>query len=141
MENSTSSDQVAPNRGVIEIRLREVRQLSDALDPSPFREKDLDASAEEYIVESVKEIPARAVSELLIHVDNPIGLSEERIVQDAIHVHFARRARLLRRDLRRLLRRGLISLGIGVAFLMVVFILVQVLGRVMGRGRFRDIVP
>jgi hypothetical protein len=40
----------------------------------------------------------------------------------------------LRRDLRRLLRRGEISLGIGVAFLAVFFILAQVLGRLMGES-------
>ncbi len=120
-------------RGVIEVRLREVRQLFDALDPSPFREKDLDPDAEEYIVESVKELPSGAPCALVIHLDQPTGLpDEERAVGDAIRVHFARRAKLLRRDLRRLFRRGLISLAIGVAFLITIFVVVRLIGQVLG---------
>jgi len=125
---------VTPNCNIIEVRLRELNQLFDALDPSPFREKDLDGKAEEYIVESVKELPTRAPSALLIHVDQPTSLSEQRVAGDAIRVHFARRSSLLRRDLRRLLHRGVISLGIGVAFLAVFFILAQLLGQLMGES-------
>lgn len=117
---------------IIEVHLRELSQLFDALDPSPFREKDLDGSAEEYIVESVKELSSGATFSLLIHLDQPTGPFDECVVGDAIRVHFAGRSRLLRRDLRRLLRRGLISLGIGVAFLAVFFIIAQVVGRLMG---------
>jgi hypothetical protein len=134
VENRSSDDQVTPNCGIVKVRLRELNQLFDALDPSPFREKDLDGNAEEYIVESVKELPAKAPCALLIHLDQPTSLSDQRMVGDAIRVHFARRSRLLRRDLRRLLRRGVISLGIGVAFLAVFFILAQVLGRLMGES-------
>jgi hypothetical protein len=119
---------------VIEVRLREVRQLFDALDPSPFREKDLDPDAEEYIVESAKELPSGAPCALVIHLDQPTGLpDEERAVGDAVRVHFARRARLLRRDLRRLFRRGFISLAIGVAFLVTIFAVVRLLGSVPGQ--------
>lgn len=134
MENSSSDGQVTPNCGSIAVHLRELNQLFDALDPSPFREKDLDSDAEEYIVESAKELSSSEPCELVIHLDQPTSLSNQRMVRDAIRVHFARRASLLRRDLRRLLRRGLISLGIGVAFLAVFFIAAQVLGRVMGES-------
>lgn len=41
---------------VIEMKLREVRQLFDTLDPSPFHEKDLDAAAEEYLVSAAREL-------------------------------------------------------------------------------------
>ena len=122
-------------RGVIEVRLREVRQLFDALDPSPFREKDLDPDAEEYIVESAKELPSGTLCVLVIHLDRPTGLpDEERAVGDAIRVHFARRAKLLRRDLRRLFRRGLISLAIGVAFLVAIFVIVRLVGQLLGES-------
>jgi hypothetical protein len=118
---------------VIEVRLREVRQLFDALDPSPFREKDLDPDAEEYIVESLKELPSGSPCALVIHLDEPTGLPDEgRAVGDAVRVHFARRAEFLRRDLRRLFRRGFISLAIGVAFLVVIFAVVRVIGQLLG---------
>jgi hypothetical protein len=90
LENRSSDEQVTPNHRIIEVRLRELNQLFDALDPSPFREKDLDGNAEEYIVESVKELPAGAPCALLIHLDQPTSLSDQRMVEDAIRIHFAR---------------------------------------------------
>jgi hypothetical protein len=128
------SRQVTPHGGIIEMNLRELSQLFDALDPSPFREKDLDRNAEEYIVDSVKELHFRGPCALVIHLDKPTGLSDERMVQEAIRVHFTRRATLARRDLRRVLRRGAISLAIGSAFLTVFFIMAQLLGRYMGES-------
>ena len=102
------------NPTAIEIHLREMTQLFDSLDHSPFREKDLDRNAEEYIVDSIKELPVRAACELVIHLDQPASTPDEvSIIEEAIHVHFARRAQVLRRELRRLIRRGWISLGIG----------------------------
>jgi hypothetical protein len=121
--------------GVIEVRLREVRQLFDAMDPAPFREKDLDPDAEEYIVESAKELPSRAPTGLVIHLDESTGLpDEERAVGDAVRAHFARQSRLLRRKLVRLLRRGLVSLGIGAAFLAALFVLARLVGHLMGES-------
>lgn len=35
---------------VVEVRVEEVIQLFDTLDPFPFRERDLDKDAEDYIV-------------------------------------------------------------------------------------------
>lgn len=120
---------------VIEVRLRELRQLFDAMDPSPFREKDLDPKAEEYIVESFGELAPRRPRELVIHIDQPPVLADEDpMVVDAVRVHFARRASLLRRDLHRLLRRGFVSLGIGVAFLGVVFALSQLVAHLEGES-------
>lgn len=54
------------------------------------------------------------------------------MVGDAARVHFARRARLLQRDLQRLGRRGLVSLAIGAAFLVVVIGLSQLVSRLGG---------
>ncbi|HVK18675.1 MAG TPA: hypothetical protein VM533_17215 [Fimbriiglobus sp.] len=123
----------AAELGVIEVRLREVRQLFDAMDPSPFREKDLDSKAEEYIVESVKELPSRSPCALVIHLDRPTGLPDEaRCIGDAVRVHFTRQSDRLRRDLHRLIRRGFLSLGIGVGFLAALFAAAQLVSRLMG---------
>ena len=35
---------------LIEIHVSELKQLFNAIDPSPFRERDLDPSAEEFVV-------------------------------------------------------------------------------------------
>jgi hypothetical protein len=54
------------------------------------------------------------------------------VVGKAVRDHFARKALLARRELRRLLRRGIISLGIGLAFLTVVFVLAQTVVGLLG---------
>ena len=48
---SSAGDTIPTESRVIEVRVGEVRQLFNAIDPSPFRERDLDPRAEEFIVE------------------------------------------------------------------------------------------
>lgn len=129
----TSHRSERTDRGILEVRVRALAQLFDAMDPSPFREKELDDNAEEYIVESVKELPRKPSYLLIIHLDQTARHSdEEAVVEEAIQVHFARRAELMHRDLRRLLRRGVISLGIGTMFFSALFAIGQLIGRLMG---------
>jgi len=45
-----AGDAIPPNCAVIEVHVSELKQLFDAIDPSPFRERDLDPKAEEFIV-------------------------------------------------------------------------------------------
>jgi hypothetical protein len=131
------NDAVVAHHGIIKIHLRKLEQLFDSLDHSPFREKDLDRNAEEYIVDSIKELPARAPCQLVIYLDQAVAPQEERIViAEAIHVHFARRAQVLRQNLRQLLRRGSISLAIGLSFFAMVFLLGQLVRRIMGETQW-----
>ena len=44
---------------MIELSVQEVAQLFESLDPYPFREKDLDKDAEEFIVGWARELPGR----------------------------------------------------------------------------------
>ncbi len=105
---------------LIEIRLREVRQLFHTLDPAPFREKDLDEAAEQYLLEACREAggthrPLR----LIIYLPQPEAQSEAALtLEDAVHNYFAYRERQLRADIMRLLRFGAISFVIGLGFLM-----------------------
>jgi probable phosphoglycerate mutase len=131
------SESTAADRGIIKIHVRKLDQLFDSLDHSPFREKDLDRNAEEYIVDSMKEFPARAPCELVIYLDQPAGVREEcNFIAEAIHVHFARRAQVLRQHLRQLLRRGSISLVIGLSFLVTIFLLGQLARGIMGETQW-----
>jgi hypothetical protein len=52
----------------IEIQVEDLSQLFDSLDPFPFRERDLDKSAEEYIVGWAREIGKNQDIEIVIHV-------------------------------------------------------------------------
>ena len=122
-------------RGVIELHLREVEQLFDSLDPWPFYERDLDTDAEEYLVSSVRELSDRRVSSLVVYVDKPSGEpDEQRVVEQAIHRHFERKAQFAARELRELLRRGWISLVIGLAFLVTLLLASEALDRSLEPG-------
>jgi hypothetical protein len=46
----SAGDPIPPKCSVIEVHVSELRQLFNAIDPSPFRDKDLDPKAEEFIV-------------------------------------------------------------------------------------------
>ncbi len=69
---------------VIEIRVDEIAQLFDTLDPYPFREKDLDHEAEEYIVGWARELPSDRPFRIVIHV--PDNSSAERLRQRSIGI-------------------------------------------------------
>ena len=77
---------------LIEIRLRELRQLFNTLDPSPFHERDLDPAAEEYLVSAAREIGPRR-SMLVLHL--PAKTEEEEAVDAvmAIRHYFEYRSR------------------------------------------------
>ncbi len=103
---------------LIELKLRELRQLFHLLDPAPFREKDLDPGAEQYIVEAFREIGHDKPARLVIHLPAVEAASEEaRSLPEAVAHYFDYRARQERIELRSLLKRGVASLAIGLAFL------------------------
>ncbi|MGE0384387.1 MAG: hypothetical protein AB7Q97_06610 [Gammaproteobacteria bacterium] len=118
---------------LIEITLRDVRQLFNNLDPSPFHDKDLDRDAETYLFEAVREIGIDEPIKVVIYlpeeaIDGPDALA----LPAAMHNYFATQGGNVRRDLRHLLRDGVVSLAIGLAFLLFCLSLRQVLGRTGG---------
>ena len=46
----SASDPIPPKCSIIEVHVGELKQLFDAIDPSPFRDRDLDPKAEEFIL-------------------------------------------------------------------------------------------
>lgn len=101
---------------LIEIKLRDVRQLFNTLDPSPFHEKDLDTAAEEYLVSAAREL-GRHPSQLVFHVPANTRSDARVEVASAVRHYFMYRAWHTGEQLRLLLIRGLISLTIGLLFL------------------------
>ena len=134
-EKPFSGDTLPENCGIIEVRLLQMSQLFDSMDPSPFHEKDLDRNAVEYIVGSAYELPDRVPCALVVYLDKPAGVPNEgRVVGDAIREHFARQSQLSRRELRQLLRRGWVSLVIGLSFLATVLAGSALVTRLMNDG-------
>lgn len=103
---------------LIEVRLRELRQLFHHLDPAPFREKDLDPAAESYIEDAVREIGVRRPMRLVVHLPAAERESPDAsTLPEAVANYFEYRARQTGAELRRLLRRAVANLAIGLLFL------------------------
>src|SRR5262245_7058529 len=101
---------------VLELRVHELKQLFDSMDPAPFRARDLDPRAEEFIVGWARELRADPTPSLSVRVEQGATPADETIVHQAVAEFFRNRALAKRRDLHRLLGNGRTSLLIGVAF-------------------------
>lgn len=102
----------------LDLRLRELGQLFNSMDPAPFLERDLDRDAEEYIESWAMEHPAGSRFHITLHLQQPPAQSDSaQLITEAIHNFFTYKAELSRRQLRRLLSDGRTSLIIGLCFL------------------------
>ena len=103
----------------VEVNLREVGQLFNTMDPSPFHERDLDHDAEEFILSWVREFPVNAPVTLIVHLSEfPPGSEPQPLVEEAVHNYFAYRARRNRLEFGRLMKEGRQCLAIGLFFLL-----------------------
>jgi hypothetical protein len=105
--------------GTIQVRIHELRQLFNSIDPSPFRERDLDPDCEEFIVSWAREMPPDRELTVDIQVDREQAAPNELVadVSSAVRSHFAREATLQDLRRRRIVREGRLSLAIGVVLL------------------------
>jgi hypothetical protein len=101
----------------IKLKLRDVSQLFNSMDPSPFIEKDLDERAEEFIVSWAHEFPFNSPLKLRVYLDQWPAEDPQELIRKAVHHYFAYRAKLTELEFRRLMKQGRTSLLIGVAFL------------------------
>ena len=101
----------------ISLKLRELTQLFNSMDPSPFLDRDLDEDAEEFIVSSAREHQGVHAFELVVHLGTPPEPERAAETEDAVQHYFAARAELKHREFRLLLRRGRSALAIGLVFL------------------------
>ena len=138
----SSAGEALPKRcQVIAVRVAELRQLFNAIDPSPFRQRDLDARAEQFIVDWASDLPMDKPWALVVHLDRPAGRPDEAAaLRDAIHEYFGQRVIASRRRLRELFRRGRISLVIALAFLAASIAVGDVVARYLGDGRLAEVV-
>ena len=137
-----SAGDALPQRcAVIEIRVAELRQLFNAIDPSPFRQRDLDPRAEQFIVDWASDLPADRPWGLVVHLDRPAGRADEaEALREAIHEYFGQRVVACRRRLRELFRRGRISLVIALAFLTASTVVGDAVAGYLGDGRLGEVI-
>ena len=83
--------------------LQKASQLFHTLDPSPFRESDLDQEAEEYIVNWALELPKTSPIEIIIHLPwDEFSQSSASDLAGAIKGYFAHRADAMSSEMREL---------------------------------------
>lgn len=108
---------------LIEIRVDRLAQLFHTLDPFPFREKDLDQEAEDYIVGWARELPDRRPIRIAVHVrEGDVRAADSNELNEAFHHYFEGRAVAVQNDLNELFRIGRRSLAIGIPILVACFI-------------------
>lgn len=114
----------------VEIQLHELAQLFNLMDPSPFRNKDLDPDAADYISSWADEFPIHEPVELVFHLEASASESDPKpLIESAVHNYFSDRAAFKRLEFRRLMREGQKALVIGLVFLGVCVALAQLLPR------------
>src|SRR5579864_8667599 len=139
-DKPSAGDPLPPKCSVIEVHVGELKQLFNAIDPSPFREKDLDPKAEEFIVGWAKNLPRDATLALVVDLDREAGLPDEAaVLRDAIHEFFSQRAQAYGRRLRELFRVGRTSLVIGLVALASAIALGDFLAALMKGSRIGEI--
>lgn len=106
-----------PHPARVSLKLRELNQLFNSMDPSPFLDRDLDDDAEEFIVSSARELDGSHAFELAVHLSTMPDPERAAETEHAVQHYFAARAELKHREFRLLLRRGHSVLVVGVLFL------------------------
>jgi len=118
VDNWVCDAMAALKEDVIELRVDDIAQLFHTLDPFPFRERDLDREAEEYIVDWARELATGQPIKIVIHFpDSEAQTKTARELSEAFGRYFSERANTVQRDLNELFLVGRHSLAIGVAIL------------------------
>ncbi len=102
----------------IDLKLQNYRQLFDERDPAPFRERDLDDDAADYIITAAKEFSWFHNFKLVVHLPKPsAGLISDATIAAAIKSYFVYEADISKKRISNLLKEGYISLVIGLTCL------------------------
>jgi hypothetical protein len=117
----------------IEIKVENISQLFNTLDPFPFSERDLDKQAEEYIVGWARELPRHHTIRIIIHLpSSELAQHDPKTVALALRRYFDYRVGVVSRDLREMFRIGRIAALIGLVALGLCLTASQILtGRLM----------
>ena len=99
------------------LRVHEIGQLFNSMDPTPFINKDLDPGANEYIESWASTHSIKSRFQLTIHLEQwPEQGDPTAMLTEAIHNHFIYQAERTRRKLHQILKQGRMSMVIGVIF-------------------------
>lgn len=108
----------------IDVRLTTVDQLFDNRDPAPFRERDLDPDLVEYLVAAGEDLAALGSFKVVFWVAQPCVPEE---VATGYQAHFDYELERIERRSRRQRRTGQVSLFLGLALLVVLLSISELL--------------
>jgi hypothetical protein len=103
----------------IQLRLRELAQLFNSMDPSPFYDRDLDDDAEEFILNWAREHPKDHEFELTVHLATMPPPDRAAGLEEAVRHYFASRHLVKCQQYKQDAKRGHFSLIVGLLFLAV----------------------
>ncbi len=131
-----NTETVSPgSKGPIAVRISSVSQLFNSLDPFPFQERDLDKSAEEFIVGWARELPRDEPIHIVLHLPAAeVQKPECKEVGGALQKYFSYRAEVTQRDLNELFRMGRWSLLIGMVVLAAGLLATQLITGRLGKS-------
>lgn len=125
----------------IDVRVDSLDGLYSALDPSPFRQRDLDPRAVEHIVQWASDAPPKVPLELCVRVaDDTDPEATEADTQAAVRNFFTYEGDLLERQYRRNRVRTVRWLTVGLSIMTVLLALHSAVGRISPDSLFNDIV-
>jgi hypothetical protein len=139
-ESKAPRYRIEGDRTCIDIRLRGVQQLFDRRDPAPFRERDLDEDAVDYICAAAEEIPASKPLKIVLILEEPAvpPLSAGEI-EAAIRTQFEHERERVNRHLRQQRQFGHVALAVGLSVL-VAFLTLAQMAHQLPAGPAREIV-
>lgn len=113
----------------ITVRISSLARLFNSLDPTPFRERDLDREAESFIVEWAQEAPRNAPLTLAFELPGSEQDPEAgQTLADAVRYNFTDRSAQATRELRELFRVGRRAMLVGLPILALSLIAGQLIG-------------
>ena len=125
------------NCQLIEVHVASLQQLFNSLDPTPFRKRDLDPQAEEFIAGWARELDSDKPVGLVVHVDHDVPSQEQvKTLSDAVRDYFGERASRSRQRLRQLFRVGRTSMIIGLIFLAASILIGDLVASLLEATRF-----
>ena len=103
---------------IIEVAVKNSRQLFNERDPAPFRARDLDENFVNYVLSSVQEFPLKTEMKMRIEVRDESELQIKKgDLAEAIKSHFAYESQMTKAKTRKLLKTGRYFLFIGILVL------------------------
>ena len=109
---------------ILDVRVESMEQLFDNRDPAPFRDRDLDPTLVEYLIDGARDLAGSP-----LRVEIWLGTSPTGDVSQAIRAYFQHEIDRTNRRRREQVRAGLIALSIAIAVVIALIAVAEVVER------------